>query len=267
MTSTEPRDAAPASQPIGELQRCLFYHTMDLPGVGTVTGDWDLRPGIADYLANTRLDGRRVLDVGTASGFLAFSAERFGAEVVAFDLSPEDDWDVVPFAGSGFAGRQAERKEMIGRVNNSFWLAHRALGSTVRMVYGSVYSMPPALGRFDVSILGSILLHLRDPFRALEQAARLTDRTMIVADLLPGRSFLVPPLARWFGPCLRFLPDPSCGKPWEAWWHLSPLAVVRMLGVLGFTDARVVHHRQLHQRRPVRMFTVVANRQGSPSGA
>jgi hypothetical protein len=30
-----------------------------------------------------------------------------------------------------------------------------------------VYDMPPAIGPVDVAVYGSILLHLRDPFRAL----------------------------------------------------------------------------------------------------
>ena len=42
--------------------------------------------------------GKRVLDVGTSSGFLCFEMERRGAEVVAFDLSDEFDGDAVPFA-------------------------------------------------------------------------------------------------------------------------------------------------------------------------
>jgi len=32
-----------APRHIEELNNCYFYHTMDLPEVGTVAGDWDLR--------------------------------------------------------------------------------------------------------------------------------------------------------------------------------------------------------------------------------
>ena len=49
---------------------CYFYHTMDLPGHGTVTGEWDLRGREAAYLGNVDFQGKRVLEVGTASGHL-----------------------------------------------------------------------------------------------------------------------------------------------------------------------------------------------------
>ena len=43
------------------------------------------------------LRGKRVLEMETASGFLCFYMESKGAEVVAYDLSPDHLWDIVPF--------------------------------------------------------------------------------------------------------------------------------------------------------------------------
>jgi len=37
-----------------------------------------------------RLDGKRVLDIGTYDGFFAFECERRGAQVVAMDVHPID---------------------------------------------------------------------------------------------------------------------------------------------------------------------------------
>src|SRR5262245_36618662 len=65
---------------------CYFYHTMEIPGHGLVEGEWDLRPGVEAYLGGIDFRGKRVLEVGTASGFLCFQMEARGAEVVAFDL-------------------------------------------------------------------------------------------------------------------------------------------------------------------------------------
>ena len=59
---------------------CLFYHTMDIPNHGTVQGEWDLRGREAAYLGHTSLQGKRVLEVGTASGHLCFAMETMGAE-------------------------------------------------------------------------------------------------------------------------------------------------------------------------------------------
>ncbi|MGH9122965.1 MAG: class I SAM-dependent methyltransferase, partial [Acidimicrobiales bacterium] len=160
---------------VAGVEECLFYHTMDLPGVGLVEGPWDLRPSAGDYLGNLDLRGKRALDVGTASGFLTFEMERRGAEVVSYDLGESmGGWDLVPFGGRISKTMLAERSSGIGRINNAWWLAHQALGSRARVVYGPVYEMPSDIGPVDVAVFGAILLHLRDPFLALQRALELT---------------------------------------------------------------------------------------------
>lgn len=85
---------------MSSLEECCFYHTMDLPGVGMVTGDWDLRGGVSDHLGNVALAGKRVLEIGPANGFLSFEMERSGAEVVGYDLSHQAGrWEAVPLRG------------------------------------------------------------------------------------------------------------------------------------------------------------------------
>jgi hypothetical protein len=88
-------------RPVRDIASCYFYHRVELPGVGVVGGAWDLRETIDDYLAGFRFAGKRVLDVGAASGFPSFEMEmeRRGAEVVSFDMSPDGRWDIVPLAG------------------------------------------------------------------------------------------------------------------------------------------------------------------------
>jgi len=49
-------------------------------------------------------------------------------------------------------------------------LSPRPHGSRARMVYGSVYAIPTAIGAVDVATFGSVLLHVRDPFIALQNA-------------------------------------------------------------------------------------------------
>ena len=67
------------------LDDCWFYHSNRLPGLGPVTGQWDMRGKVPEYTGNINLSGRTFLDVGAASGFLTFEAERLGASVTSFD--------------------------------------------------------------------------------------------------------------------------------------------------------------------------------------
>ena len=70
---------------VTELAECHFYHTMHVPGHGVVEGEWDLRSGLHRYLGRVDLTDKRVLDLGTASGLVAFSVEKQANEVIAFD--------------------------------------------------------------------------------------------------------------------------------------------------------------------------------------
>jgi tRNA (mo5U34)-methyltransferase len=145
----------------------LWYHTIEL-APGTVTPGWfDLRP-IAQRMPWPDVTGLRCLDVGTYDGFLAFELERRGgAEVVATDIAGEDEWDWYPdLRGTG----PRELAELMGpEKGRGFRVAAAALGSKVQRVELSVYDLDPErVGTFDVVVCGSLLLHLRDPLRALE---------------------------------------------------------------------------------------------------
>jgi hypothetical protein len=262
---SDPRTGEPASpyaEPVAvaSLSECYYYHTMDVPGHGVVEGEWDLRAGADAYLGHEPVGGKRVLELGTASGFLCFEMERRGAEVVAYDLGPGDPWDVVPFGGPERARAVlAERGEHIARINKSWWFNHRAFGSRARVVYGTVYAIPRSIGAVDVATFGAILLHLRDPFLALQRAAELAPHTIVVTEL--ARRSLRAPVegaARRRSPL--FLPDAARGEPVDGWWSFTPQAVSNMLGVLGYRTERVVRHHQLYRQRRTPMFTVVARR-------
>ncbi|MFN4257988.1 MAG: class I SAM-dependent methyltransferase [Gemmataceae bacterium] len=193
---------------VTNLEDCWFYHTMELPGYGLISGDWDLRQGMTEYLGQVPLKGKRVLELGTASGCICFHMEQQGAEVVAYDLAEEfaDDRDIVPFHGMDWRNHGARGHSFMRKLNNSWWLSHAAFQSQARVVYGSVYQIPKEIGMFDVGLFGCILLHLRDPFRALANAATHVRDTMIVTETL--NSNLFPQLP----------PEPD----WESQWSSSP---------------------------------------------
>jgi len=164
-----------------EIASHLWYHTMELaPGV--VTPGWfDLRP-VVDRMPWPDVRGKRCLDVGTYDGFLAFELERRGAaEIVAIDIDDHSKWDWPPDArargGKGLAELAGPEK---GR---GFRIAAAALQSRVDRRPLSVYDLSPdALGTFDVVVCGSLLLHLRDPQRALEAIRTVTKESFLSSE-------------------------------------------------------------------------------------
>ncbi len=143
-------------------EKCFFYHTIDLKDGTTIEGHWDLRGRYADYTGHVDLTGARVLDVGTASGFLSFSAEAAGArEVVSFDLDTAERQHLLPFHGTPYVTDHASwvraQTAAFDTWKNAYWFTHQKLGSRARAIYGDVYDLPDGIGTFDVVILGAIL--------------------------------------------------------------------------------------------------------------
>jgi tRNA (mo5U34)-methyltransferase len=176
----------------------LWYHTIDL-GNGAATPGWmDLRP-VVSRLPWPEVQGKRCLDVGTYDGFFAFELERRGAaSVVATDISDHAQWDWPRAARE----RGAEYLAMVaGEKGQGFAVAHAALGSSVEKREISVYDLSPdAVGTFDVVVCGSLLLHLKDPIRALEAIRSVcTGRLLSAEQIDPVLTLLSPRRpATWF---------------------------------------------------------------------
>lgn len=253
-------------QPVTDPSECFFYHTMELPEIGLVRGMWDLRGGEEQYLGGVSFEGKTVLELGPASGFISFYMEKHGADVLGYDLSEEQAWDVVPYAELDTNTVISDRKDHIRRLNNSFWFAHNLLRSKAKISYGSVYSISEDLGLFDVAVVGSILLHLRDPFFALQKTLSRTRETVIVTDMLSryhfkrlvGLSSLLPKKLR--RPTMAFVPDFTKGFPRDTWWRLNPQIVKAYLGVLGFEHTTITYHHQPLNGKMLPLFTVVGRR-------
>jgi tRNA (mo5U34)-methyltransferase len=168
----------------------LWYHTIEVaPGV--VTPGWfDLRP-VVDHLPWPDLRGKRCLDVATYDGFLAFEMERRGAaEVVATDIVSHEGWDWLPRErASGLAYLEQEA----GTKGRGFELAAEMLGSSVKRHFVSVYELDPdRIGRFDVVVCGSLMLHLRDPFRALAAIRGVCNGVFLSAEQIDVPSSILP---------------------------------------------------------------------------
>ena len=214
--------------------------------------------------------------------------------MIGFDLSMDQSWDLVPFAGFDIASELIRMRDHIEKLKNGWWFTHRVLGSRANVVYGNIYKIPEAIGAVDIATFGSILLHLRDPFQALHSALRLTRETVIVTELHPDQPLVssasssrylarlrqhvglrrhivrvlrkvrvVPPSVPQDPRCLFFLPNPyanDLGSQITAWWCFPPEVICRFLGVLGFREQVVTEHFQNYFGKPVRLYTVVGKR-------
>jgi SAM-dependent methyltransferase len=249
------RDLYAEPQHVTSPDECYFYHSMDVPGaVITVDNGWDLRPNVDRYIGDVSLPGKRVLEIGPASGFLTFHMESNGAEVVSVELAPDADWDIVPHVLIDMEKTVQERRAIMAQLRNGFWFAHERIGSSALVHYGTAYDLPDGLGRFDIAVMASVLLHTRDPLQVIEGCARHAD-TLVVTEMR------FPELEG--SPVARLYPTPASSQ-WDTWWSFSPDMLVQYLGVLGFSECVVTDHEQMHVypggHSQMPMFTIVASR-------
>ena len=229
----------------GEVDAVFWYHTLDL-GNGIVTpGYFDTRH-ILDLVPFPDVKGKRCLDIGTYDGFYAFEMERRGAsEVIATDIPDHLEWDWPPDAKP--ARDELSWEAVQSEKGAGFRLAARALGSKVDWRALSIYDLHPnEIGKFDVVTCGTLLLHLRDPIRALSAVASVTDGVFLSVEQIEvwlsilGRHR---PLARFNG-----------SGPLLQWWTPNANAHRQMLIGGGFVPQEVskpfVVHFNRHPRPP-----------------
>lgn len=186
--------------PVESPSECYFYHALDLPRSGKQEGHWDLRGQFDKYTGGVKFAEKTVLDVGTASGFLTFEAEKRGATVVSVEAESAEKYDRLPSVGSLIERDYnlwiQEGNKVLASTKRAYWLAHREFNSQARAYYGDIYALPDDLGLFDIVIVGQILVHLSDGIRALNNAVKHCKQTFIVAEGMfesetPLASFLV----------------------------------------------------------------------------
>jgi tRNA (mo5U34)-methyltransferase len=182
-----------------------WAHRIDL-GHGIVTpGEWNTPEVLSSLQLPADLSGQTVLDVGCWDGFYSFAAEQRGAARV---LSTDSFiW-------------QAGHKE-------GFLLARQALGSKVEAAEIDVLDLSPErVGMFDIVLFLGLLYHMKHPMLALERAASVTRRLLIVETVidllyLPGKA-------------LAFYPGSELGRDGTNWFGPTPAAVGAMLRAVGF---------------------------------
>lgn len=141
---------------VAALTKDTWFHSIELPdgrvtpGVVSVEA---LRARIGRYPIPEDLSGKRVLDVGAATGWNSFELERRGAEVVAVDCVDLQE----------------------------FRTARELLGSRVEYRILDVDELTPqSLGRFDYVLFFGVAYHLRHPLLGLERICAVTQETAFV---------------------------------------------------------------------------------------
>lgn len=256
-------EAALGQQARPDLTGCYFYHTMDLPVIGVVRGTWHIRD-FPKYIGSVDLRGKTVLDVGTASGFLSFEAERAGAgKVVSFDADHVERMYRLPFAQNLFwkdppAWAKHPEQSWLAGLKKSYSLAHGLLKSKAQTCYGDIFllrTLFPAK-TFDVTIAGAMLEHINDPVSALANMAMVTRERLIVA---------FTPIAESEEIILRAatpMTDPASDY---TWWTASLGMYRRVLENMGFRIERIVQSVAFVEPTgaPETRSTLVACRQNS----
>lgn len=221
-----------------------WYHSIELAPGALTPGMVDLRR-LAPKILPDDLSGKRALDAGAYDGFWSFELERRGAEVVAIDLDEAPSAEFPPLTREVLTRRSREFDVELGR---GFKLAAEALGSNVERRELNVYDVSPASvgGPVDLIFVGALLVHLRDPVRALEglRATLARGGQLISVEPVSLRDTLRAPRT----PLARFEATTTLFN----WWQANRAGHLAMALAAGFPEVRSLGLHRPRQERPMK---------------
>lgn len=227
--------AAPATPEAREIMdrvtKIDWYHVIELPHGVVTPGFVDHRGQVQYYGLPEDMTGMRALDVATYDGFWAREMERRGADVVAIDIETMADVD-LPRNWED----EREKVDIDKPTGAGFKLAAELLDSKVERRICSVYDLgPDKVGMFDVAICSDLLLHLRDPMKAIENIWRVVKQYAIFADVYE------PELEAIDAPVTEF----AMADTTAMWWRPNSYCLRRMMQVARFSRIEEVSRFQL----------------------
>jgi hypothetical protein len=146
--------------------------------------------------------------------------KRGASEVIGIDIPDHSyvDWPAFDPMADKVLSEHTTR--------DAFELAKRAIGSNVDYQFHSVYELDPAkLGTFDFAFVGTVLLHLRDPVKALMSIRGVTTGELVVNESISLPLTMMHPRT----PAARLI-----GTGGSNWWVPNSAALKRMAEAAGF---------------------------------
>jgi 2-polyprenyl-3-methyl-5-hydroxy-6-metoxy-1,4-benzoquinol methylase len=245
-----------------------WYHSYFFDNGLAVRGDYDIGADVDSYGLPDSMEGMRVLDMGTGSGWFAFYFEQLGAEVVTADARGECDLDVYGRWEAPQPEGPPDEYDAAGRpiyysyFSKGFPVMRDLLGSRVEFRNARVYDLSLEMfgGRgFDLVFLGAILCHLRDPIGALLAARRVCRGRVLAstpvvlgekeADTMP-RQYLpytaIDPIGWW-------LPNEGCFRHWFLAAGFRDPDVSRVITLRGDVEHRDARGRIVNLDQTLRV--------------
>jgi tRNA (mo5U34)-methyltransferase len=199
------------------MQAIIWWHSFDLEH-GLVARGACTPEALAERLEclcfPENMAGQTFLDICAWDGFYAFEAEQRGAARVLAT-------DSLCWNGTG------ENKR-------GFLLVREILGSKVEDMHIDPLELcPERVGKFDIVLFSGVLYHMRDPYTALERAASVTARTLLMETAV-GLDHMSESVVKYI-PRVR-------GNEVSNFWRPNPACVILWLQEMGF---RHITHRIL----------------------
>jgi tRNA (mo5U34)-methyltransferase len=198
-------------------KKVKWFHSLEL-GNGLSTSGVATKEALDKRIISLRipddLTGMTFLDVGSWDGYYAFEAEARGASRVLAT-------DFFCWVGGGW-GRK-----------NGFLLAREILGSKVEDKDIEVHDLSPTtVGMWDIVLFSGIFYHMRDPIKAMQAAASVASKCMIVETHIDHDDMSQP--------IMRYVPrDYRAGNETSNYWRPNSAMILVLLNEMGFS--RVEH--------------------------
>jgi tRNA (mo5U34)-methyltransferase len=199
-----------------------WFHSLDL-GNGLFTSGFATKEALEKRIRSLQipddLTGMTFLDIGSWDGYYAFEAEARGASRVMAT-------DYFCWVGAGW-GRK-----------DGFLLAREILGSKVEDKNIEVQDLSPAtVGMWDIVLFSGIFYHMRDPIQAMQAAASVASKCMIVETHIDHDDMSQP--------LMRYVPrDPNLPlNETSNYWRPNSAMILVLVKELGFN--RVEHRIEI----------------------